>query len=219
MTRFLVGLLIVSAAPSLTSNDVNVRKRAAEAWAAKHGEVKLLDAGVDAEGCLTLRAPADARCEQTVTACISGQAMGSCTGYGMDETDVIFGREDEGGGGVMLEHVSGDDFPEGECSGVMGFLDVRPPTPEEQKRRARESAAEHARCLKAAAKRQAAERIVRHCKVLVVNPCRQEAFLRCTGRNAAEGAPPMGKTLRYSWARTDAGIPEGGEWETPEADE
>jgi hypothetical protein len=51
----------------------------------------------------------------------------------------------------------------------------------------------------------------------MVDPCRQEAFIRCSGKNSEV---PLGKTLQFSFApQPDGGAPLGGEWEEPEVEE
>jgi hypothetical protein len=125
---------------------------------------------------------------------------------------------------LVLTSERGDDCPECECSrNTFGFSVAPGVTPAEEQRfreqMRKEAQARDAKCLADTRRRQREQRVVRKCQLLVVDPCRKEAFLRCTGKNGdvESGDPPVGKTLHFSWAPSaDAGVPRGGEWEAPE---
>ncbi|MDP3151709.1 MAG: hypothetical protein Q8N23_03495 [Archangium sp.] len=218
MTRWLLtGLVLIAGVP--LSPTLAQRKRFAE----RH-PMKLALKG---DECLKVTAPAALGCEAPVWVCPRSWASAMCTGSYSEQAGVTFQLhapskeelEEQPLPMLVLEEESGDDCPECECSHDLNMA-LGPGLTEAQKVRElrefkKESARLHNECIREAAARQKAERVKLHCTLLMVDPCRQEAFIRCTGKNAGELT--RGKTLQFSFAsQPDGGAPLGGEWETPE---
>lgn len=219
MTRWLLtGLVLIGAAPAEPT--LAQRKRFAE----RHPMKLELDVHAGGE-CVKVAAPEALGCAAPVWVCPRAWASAMCTGSFSEIAGVTFQLQAPSRDGLdplpmlILEEESGEDCPECECAQDFGF-GFGPGMTEAQKERAlrefrKEAARRHQQCLRETAARQKAERVTRQCTLLLVDPCRQEAFIRCTGKN--EGEPPLGKTLHFSFAvQLDGGAPLGGEWETPE---
>lgn len=208
MTRLAVLAVVLAAPHPLTSDAVATRQAAAVSWSAKHGAVKLpwpdaLNASDDAADCVELRAPAPAGCEKSVWACPVGSMSAMCTGDFNAERRLVFVESDgppsdaafsaahaAQGVGLLVRAQSGNDAPELECSGDVGFS-VAPGVSAEQRARAeaewrKELQREHEKCLREVKARNAREAMQLRCELLVVNPCRREAFVRCAGKNLGE---------------------------------
>lgn len=219
MLRAAVLAAVVLAAPHpLTSEAVATRQAAAVAWSAKHGAVTLAQTPADggAPGCVELHAPAPAGCAQAVWACPEETASAMCTGDFNTERRVVF-VESEGapaddaiarasaaqGVGLLVQAESGNDAPELECStGTFGLGFAPGVTPEARARAeadARKRAErEQAKCLREAKARAARDAMRLRCELLVVNPCRREAFVRCAGKNLGDDDPTPGVS-RFTW--------------------
>lgn len=219
MLRLAVLAAVVLAAPHpLTSEAPATRQAAAVAWSAKHGAVKLALAAADggALDCVELRAPAPAGCAQSVWACPTESTSAMCTGDFDTERRVVF-VESEGapaddaiarasgaqGVGLLVQAESGNDAPELECStGTFGMGFGPGVTPEARARAQAEASAraerERAKCIREAKARNAREAMQLRCELLVVNPCRREAFVRCTGKNLGDEDPKPGVS-RFTW--------------------
>lgn len=208
---------MVAAAPVEPS--LAQRKRFAE----KHQMKLAFEAGGD---CVKVTAPAALNCATPVWVCPQGWSNAMCTGSYSKDEGVTFQMEEPKEGDVeatplpmlILESEAGEDCPECECAHDIGFgfgAGVSEAEKERELRKFRKwSQQEHAKCVREAAARQKAERTKIKCTMLMVDPCRQEAFIRCTGKN---GGMPLGKTLQYSFApQPDGGAPLGGEWEEPD---
>lgn len=203
------------AAHGLASDDVATRTRAATAWSRTHAPVALPkprdDAGpAEVVGCVAVRAPSETGCARAAWACPVETGFGSCSGAFSSRIGVVFADgdgpppHDPVGPTLLLEARSGDDAPELECAAPSGFAVAGTVAPGEAARlRAAweaEQARAYARCVEATRRRQAADEARLSCQVLLVNPCRREAFVRCTGRNLerAEDLPPAG-VRRFTW--------------------
>jgi hypothetical protein len=218
LSHVLLALLLLASPHPLSSDDPALRQRAALAWSRAHGPVKLpWPSKPDPDGsrpeprCVELRAPRASGCAASTWACPLESSQGSCSGASSWELRVAFSERpepsppgDEERPELLLRTVSGDDAPELECAPVSGlaFVGARAPA-EERKARAtweREQAREQARCIERARRRQAAERVVFRCDLLLVNPCRREAFVRCGGKNLerADWLPGPG-VRRFTW--------------------
>lgn len=229
MRRALPLLLVVSLArsepppPSLAA-----RKRVAERLSAKRGPVKVPTS--TKSDCFEYRPPAALGCATSAFICPRSSGSGTCSGSFTEQLGVVLydhsPRDDEVDPlpELVLTSESGDDCPECECGGHTSGISIGPGvSPAEEKRfrerMRKEAEARYTRCLADTARWQRQERVVRRCQLLVVDPCRKEAFLRCTGRNGdvESGDPPLGKTLHFSWAPSvDGGVPRGGEWQVEE---
>jgi hypothetical protein len=215
-------LLLVLATPprggsgdGLASDDVATRTRAAVAWSRTHAPVALPRprgdaAPAEAHGCVSVRPPRETGCTRAVWACPVETESGSCSGAFSSTEGVVFADGDgppphaPAGPTLLLEARSGDDAPELECAAPSGFAVAGAVTPEEAARRRAaweaEQARAYARCVEATRRRQAAEETRLSCQVLLVNPCRREAFVLCRGLNLdrAEGLPAAG-LRRFTW--------------------
>lgn len=219
MTR-LIALLVLAATPSEPTLDQ--RKRFAEA----HRMKLTFDWKRSSDECQKVVAPSALGCKTPVWLCTQAWSSGMCDGSFSESRGITFELHEPSEAEVdaaplpelILESESGDDCPECECtddSGI-GFGPGFTEAEKESARRAfeKQRAREHAKCVSDAAKRQKAERTKRMCTLLMVDPCRREAFIRCTGKNGNEDDPPLGKTLVFSYAsQPDGGAPLGGEWE------
>jgi len=213
----LFAVLAGGAPHPLASDSLATRQKAALAWAAKHGPVKL-DAPDDAAGCAAVRAPKESGCTRTVWACSVGSATGSCSGGYSEESSLVFIDSDElpadqavnaayaaPGKALLVSAESGEDDPELECDSGGSLFGFGPGVPQAEREKARaqwaaEQARERARCIARARKRFAAERVVYRCQLLLVNPCRREAFVRCSGKNVdpEDGLGQLG-VRRFAW--------------------
>jgi hypothetical protein len=218
----LLLLFLVSATPSLPE-----RKRFAEKLAARHGVVKV-PASLE-EDCFEYRAPSELGCTATAFLCPRGMASAVCSGSFSEQTGLVLydhaplKTDTDPMPELVLTSRAGDDCPECECTDEMGIgfgPGVSPAEMERARKRAEaEAERRHATCVAEAAKKQRRELVTRTCQLLLVDPCRKEAFLRCTGRNGEveAGDPPLGKTLHFSWAQpADGGVARGGEWQREE---
>ena len=215
-------LLLVAAAPSLPE-----RKRFAEKMAARHGVVTV-PASLE-DDCFEYRAPPELGCTTTVFLCPRGMSSAVCSGSFSEQNGLVLADHAPLPGDadpmpeLVLTSRSGDDCPECECTDDSGYF-LSPGLSPAQEARFRQraeadAARRHTACVAEAARKQRREVITRTCQLLLVDPCRKEAFLRCTGHNgdAEAGDPPLGKTLQFSWARSaDGGVPRGGEWQREE---
>jgi hypothetical protein len=156
-------------------------------------------------------------------------ASGTCSGSFSEQTGLVVSdhaplpAEADPMPELVLSTRAGDDCPECECTDDQGSFIAPGYSPASQARARRsiqlEAQRRHAACVAEAAKTQRREIVTRTCELLLVDPCRKEAFLRCAGRNGAveAGDPPLGKTLQFSWAHpSDAGVARGGEWQREE---
>lgn len=200
-----LAVLAATSDPTLSQ-----RKRFAE----RHATKFVFDWDRGRASCVKALAPAALRCDTPVWLCPQSSASGSCSGSFSEAHGITFQLHEPSEAEfdatplpeLTLEEESGDSCAECECAkyGGFGFDEA-------------EQAREQKRCERDAARRQQAERTVRHCTLLLVDPCRQEAFLRCTGRNGDEWDPPLHRTLVFSFApKPDGGSPQGGEWERAE---
>jgi hypothetical protein len=228
MTRLAVLAVVLAVPHPLTSDAVATRQAAAVSWSAKHGAVKLpwpdaLTAGDGATDCVELRAPAPARCAKSVWACPVESASATCTGDFNAERRLVFVESDGPPGdaafsaahaaqgvGVLVRAESGNDAPELECAGAVGF-GVAPGVSAEQRARAeaewREQVErEHQKCLREAKARNVRAAMQLRCELLMVNPCRREAFVRCAGKNLGE-APDETRpgVARVTWTAPESG--------------
>ena len=222
MTRWLpLVFLLLAAAPAGPS--LAQRKRFAE----QHPLKLVID--WQNEPCVRVMAPAALGCSRPAWVCPRSFGSAMCTGEFYETRGVNFSLSEpteaeadaEPLPTLELEAESGQDWPEGECARDVGFTISSGLSKEQVERERREFAKEqhreHARCVRQAAARQKAERVTRSCTLLLVDPCRQEAFIRCSGKNGESGEAPLGKTLQFSFApQADGGVPLGGEWELPE---
>lgn len=219
MLRPAVLAAVVLAVPHpLTSEVVATRQAAAVSWRAKHGPVTLALSPADggAPACVELRAPAPAGCGRSVWACPVETTSAMCTGDFNTERRVVF-VESEGvpaddaitrasaaqGVGLLVQAESGNDAPELECSqGTVG-MGFAPGVSAEERARAeaelqKRLAREHDKCLREVKARDAREAMQLRCELLVVNPCRREAFVRCAGKNLGDEDPKPGVS-RFTW--------------------
>ncbi|MFO0596670.1 MAG: hypothetical protein U0228_15240 [Myxococcaceae bacterium] len=224
MMRWLtiLAVLAVAQAPTLAQ-----RKRFAE----QHRTKFVFDWSKDGMDCVKATAPAALRCDTPVWLCPRAMGGGMCNGSFFEARGLTFQLHEPTTAEVdatplpelTLEEESGDDCPECECTDDEG-LSFGPGVSEKDQERARlefakERQRAHETCVREAAKRQKAERTIRRCTLLMVDPCRQEAFLRCIGKNGGESAPPLNRTLVFSFApKPDGGMPAGGEWEASDSD-
>lgn len=218
-----IALVLLAAVPSEPTLDQ--RKLFAERHRAKFTfDWKRTD-----DQCVKVMAPAALGCSTPVWVCTQSWSSGMCDGSFSESRGISFELREPSEAEVdaeplpelTLESESGDDCPECACTGDYGisFGPGVSKAQQEKSRRefAKERAREHEKCVKEAAKRQKAERTKRMCNLLMVDPCRREAFIRCTGKNGDEYDPPVGKTLVFSFAQQpDGGAPLGGEWQTRE---
>ena len=215
-------LVLFVAAPSLPE-----RKRVAEKLAARHGVVKV-PASLEPD-CFEYRAPPELGCAATAFLCPRGMASAMCTGSFSEQNGLVLydhaplDTDVDPMPELVLTSRAGDDCPECECTQDMGFSFGPGLTPAQLERARKRDEAEaqrlHGACVAEAAKKQRRELVTRTCQLLLVDPCRKEAFLRCTGRNGdlEAGDPPVGRTLHFSWAPTaDGGVARGGEWQREE---
>lgn len=220
MRWLLTGIALIAATPAEPT--LAQRKRFAE----KHQQKLVFESGGD---CVKVTAPSALHCATPVWVCPRGWSSAMCTGSYSNDEGVTFQMEEPKEEDVestplpmlILESEAGEDCPECECAydEGLGFGAGMSEAEKERARRrfAKESAQRHAQCVREAAARQKAERTKIKCTMLMVDPCRQEAFIRCTGKN---GPMPLGKTLQYSFApQLDGGAPLGGEWEEAETPE
>jgi hypothetical protein len=113
---------------------------------------------------------------------------------------------------LLLSSVVGDECPECHCAHDSGFT-LSPGLSPAEEAKARERISQegqklHLQCIAEEKAREARDKITRTCQLLLVDPCRKEAFMRCTGRNGSveSGDPPTGRTLVFSWGTA----PDGG---------
>lgn len=209
-------LLLIAAQPSEPT--LTQRKRFAE----QHRQRLTFD-WKNYDECQKVFAPDALHCSQPVWVCMRGMAGGMCTGSFFESRGVTFELQEPNAAvldatplpELILEEEAGDDCPQCECDQDVGmFRATNAKEERELAEFAKEMSRQHAKCLKETAARQKAERLVRKCSLLMVDPCRQEAFIRCTGKNADL---PLNKTLHFSFASNpDGGAPVGGEWESAE---
>ncbi|MEW5742719.1 MAG: hypothetical protein AB1938_27630 [Myxococcota bacterium] len=214
----LLVALVAGAAPQpLASDDVATRQAAAVAWAKANGPVRLGWPKAPPEGkepgCRQVRAPRESGCSATAWACPVWTEGGTSDWYS-NELRVVFLEaaapptvEDVTAAApdaLLLRRESGEDAPELEC-GPSGGLSFGPGMSDAQKQQAREAweraqERERARCIQRARQRAATERVVLSCELLVVNPCRREAFVRCGGKNLeADETLPRAGVRRFTW--------------------
>lgn len=224
MTRWLPFLLLlVAAAP--TERTLAQRKRFAE----QHPMKLVIDWADDK--CIPVMGPPALGCTRPAWVCPASMSNAVCSGSFSEVRGVTLRlhepTNDEADAEPLpeleLESEFGDDCPLCECMGEVGFTVSDNVSKAEAERLRREFAKQHAhdeeKCVREAAARQKAERVKRTCTLLLVDPCREEAFIRCTGKNGdvSTGDTPLGKTLQFSFARqADGGVPLGGEWTPPD---
>ena len=222
---FAVLLLVTTAHSQVTPPALAARKRFAEKVFTRSGPVKV----PAARDCLEYRPPAALGCSATAFLCPRGGASGTCSGSFSEQQGLVLydhspgADEDDPLPELVLSSKSGDDCPECECTGDWGIGFGPGVSPAEMERARKRAAVEQARrheaCVAEAARRQRREVVTRECQLLLVDPCRKEAFIRCTGRNGSTegGDPPLGRTLHFSWAPpSDGGVARGGEWQREE---
>ncbi|MFT3712064.1 MAG: hypothetical protein QM817_30855 [Archangium sp.] len=219
MIRWL-WLLTLAAGPS----EPTLAQR--KAFAEQH-RMKLSFDWKNYDDCQKVVGPAALRCDKPVWICQRGMSGGMCNGSFFESRGVTFELQEPTAAvldatplpELILEEEAGDSCPECECNSDIGITFAAGATEAQKERERREFAKlvarEHEKCLKETARRQKAERLVRKCTLLMVDPCRQEAFIRCTGKNVGDMA--LNKTLHFSFAQqSDGGAPLGGEWEVQE---
>ncbi|MDP1823778.1 MAG: hypothetical protein Q8L48_11060 [Archangium sp.] len=225
----LVLVVVAAARSEAPPPTLAARKLVAERLAAKFGPVKM-PTTPKADDCFEYRPPAALGCSTTAFICPRGSGSATCSGSFSEQRGVVLydhlpaSDEADPMPALVLTSESGDECPECECGRHTSGFSIAPGTsPAEEKRfrerMRKEASARYAICLTETAARQRRERVVRTCQLLLVDPCRKEAFLRCTGRNGSveSGDPPMGKTLHFSFAQPlDGGVPRGGEWQLGE---
>lgn len=228
--RILLGaglfVLVVTVAHSeVPAPSLSARKRFAEKMMARHGPVKE-PASLKAE-CFEYRAPAELGCAATAFLCPRKMGMAGCAGSFSEQKGLVLfdhlplDHDVDPLPELILSSVSGDDCPECDCQETTGISSFGPGVSaageaKARKRLEEEEARSYAKCVAETARRQRREIVTRACKLLLVDPCRKEAFLRCTGRNGdvEAGDPPVGQTLHFSWAQPeDGGVARGGEWQ------
>lgn len=224
--RWLLFLTFLSAAPP--GPTLIQRKRFAEAHAAKAGPIAV---DFKATACQRWDPPAALGCAKSAYLCPKAWGNSMCDGSNSEWRGLSLHlalpsedeREAEPLPELMLESDAWNDCPECACARRTcgGSVDPKA-TPAQQaqgqRRIAEHCAAEHRKCLAEEKRRAEAERVKRKCALLLVDPCRQEAFIRCTGKNGEQADPPTGRTLQFSFAPgADGGRPRGGEWEPEDA--
>ena len=191
------------------------RKRFAE----KH-PMKLaleLEGGGD---CVKVMAPAELGCSAPAWVCPRSWASAMCTGSFSKEAGVTFALQAPSPADLeatplpmlVLDAEAGEECPECQCAHDLNFLSSSGATEAQRAREFREfqklATRLHAQCIRETVARQKAERSRLQCSLLMVDPCRQEAFIRCTGQNVGL---PLRKTLHFSFApQPDGGAPRGG---------
>jgi hypothetical protein len=216
----------------LRSDESAVRLEGAKAWA-KLGRRQALPPswgdGASADpACVALRAPEELGCAKVAWACPSEEGFGSCTGGFAQTTWVALVAGDSQGaaptleqrepdlagqqrapGVFVLSHRSGEESLGAECThGGVTVVDQRgmplaPGHPEviaARQRLEREQAA----CREQARRRAKREQASVRCELVLVEPCRREAYLRCEGRNLGRAeslgdSPPLGTVFRRAW--------------------
>lgn len=99
--------------------------------------------------------------------------------------------------------------------GLLGLSVVGSYSPAERKRLEaelqRKQDAEESRCEKRVSAENKRRAVSVSCEVLVIDPCRLEAFTRCSGENTKHvtGArlPALGRVLRHTWQKRDVSVP------------
>ncbi len=230
MSAMLLTLLVLGSEPSLSDPDPAVRTKAVEAWARTNAPVRLpkLEVTDKDPACVEVTAPAPLTCERSVWLCPVSSGFGSCSGWGRTQWGAVFVDSASAPGAKTIYLATPDDtddnlmvsFEEGlettdECSAPRGFSVVGARSADERKRleaelqRAQDE--EVSRCEKRVSAENKRRAVVVTCEVLLVNPCRREAFTRCTGQNTKHfnGArlPVLGRVLRHTWQKRDASGP------------
>jgi hypothetical protein len=217
-------LLLFGTSAQAQTRTLAERKQFAEKMRARFGPIQMPKKLTDT--CFEYRAPPALKCNAVAYLCSRESSSSVCSGSFTEAEGLVLydhrPQDDETDPlpELILSSVSGDECPECDCSGETTLAFAHGVSPARQAR-ARiqfelDAAKEHKRCVVEAAKRQRRERVTRHCELLFVDPCRHEAFLRCSGKNGSveAGDAPLGRTLLFSFSSTDAGVSRGGEWQS-----
>lgn len=223
MVAALVMVSVLLVEPSFADEDAAARAKAAARWAQANGAVRLpkLDYREGKEPrCFKVKAPTPAQCSRSVWLCPQVTGHGSCSGSSTTEWSASFVESTDSptereigeafpadGKPALLSYESGDDLTfQCESRGGLSFSgDIS--GAERARKRAeweREREAERLRCEKRMEAQLQRARTVIKCELLTVNPCRREAFVRCSGRNVDRvenpALPVLNRVFRYEWS-------------------
>ncbi len=230
----ITAVTLAAGPPKLNGPDPEQRTAAVEAWAKNYAPVALpVSDGASGAPCNWVSAPRELQCTKRIWLCVGGHSF-SIGGNGVAVLETkearLFTSKLRPGPPSLDQERLHDLFPESKTPLLSHFSGARSighcyyQTPSSyfprefsedvrehlRKERKASAHAEFRRCREEQERRDRERDIDVKCELLLINPCRQELFARCSGKNVdklseqePERVPGADQVFRLTWARDE----------------